>query len=184
LNQVTSHKYPTVRAVFPGTFDPIHFGHIDIACRAARLFDELVIAVYDKPLKSLLFSPETRIELTRQSFDAASKIKVMGYSGLTVDLCHAIGAQVIVRGLRVFSDFEHEFRMALANHRLSPEIEVMALITAEEHTFLSSSTVREIASLGGDISSMVPEHVARALHNRFKELGEGQQVVPATSLRD
>jgi pantetheine-phosphate adenylyltransferase len=173
-----------IRAVFPGTFDPVHFGHIDIALRATRLFDELIVAVYDKPLKSLLFSPETRIALAKQSFDSLENITVMGYQGLTVDFCQSINAQVIVRGLRVFSDFEFEFRMALANHRLAPEIEVMALITAEEHTFLSSSTVREIASLDGDVSSMVPPHVAIALKNRFSELGEGQQVVPTTSLRD
>jgi pantetheine-phosphate adenylyltransferase len=173
-----------VRAVFPGTFDPIHFGHIDIAARAARLFDELVIAVYDKPLKSLLFPPEQRIKLVRHAFDDNPKIRVMGYSGLTVQFCHTINAQVIVRGLRVFSDFEYEFRMGLANHRLAPEIEVIALITAEEHTFLSSSTVREIASLNGDVSSMVPPHVQAALHHRFQELGDGQQVVPSTSLRD
>ena len=173
-----------VRAVFPGTFDPIHFGHIDIVARAARLFDEVVIAVYDKPLKSLLFPPEQRINLVRHAFNGDPKIRVMGYSGLTVQFCHAINAQVIVRGLRVFSDFEYEFRMALANHRLAPEIEVIALITAEEHTFLSSSTVREIASLNGDVSSMVPPHVQAALHQRFKELGDGQQVVPSTSLRD
>ena len=173
-----------IRAVFPGTFDPIHFGHIDIARRASRLFDELIVAVYDKPLKSLVFSPEARIALAKESFDDNAKIKIMGYSGLTVDFCHSIGAQVIVRGLRVFSDFEYEFRMALANHRLASEIEVMALITAEEHTFLSSTTVREIASLGGDVSSMVPKHVEKALHARLIELGEEQQVVPATSLRD
>jgi pantetheine-phosphate adenylyltransferase len=173
-----------VRALFPATFDPIHYGHIDIAMRAARLFDELVVAVYDQPLKSLLFPPDERLDLVRKSFDGNSKIKVMGFSGLTVEFCHAIGAQVIVRGLRVFSDFEYEFRMALANHRLAPEIEVIALITAEEHTFLSSTTVREIASLGGDVSSMVPPHVEQALKKRFSELGDGQQVVPTTSLRD
>lgn len=178
------HPEIMVRAVFPGTFDPIHFGHIDIALRAARLFDELIVAVYDKPLKSLLFPPEVRLDLVRESFADMPKIKVMGYSGLTVEFCRAIGAQVIVRGLRVFSDFEYEFRMGLANHRLAPEIEVIALITAEEHTFLSSSTVREIASLGGDVSSMVPPHVQSALVRRFQELGDGQQVVPATSLRD
>jgi pantetheine-phosphate adenylyltransferase len=172
-----------VCAVFPGTFDPIHYGHIDIARRAARLFDELVIAVYDKPLKSLLFSPETRIELVRQTFIQDAKIKVMGYSGLTVEFCHLVGAQAIVRGLRVFSDFEYEFRMALANHRLAPEIDMIALITAEEHTFLSSSTVREIASLGGDVSSMVPAHVEAALKKQFRELGDGQIHVP-NSLRD
>lgn len=152
-----------VRALFPGTFDPIHYGHIDIAERASRLFDEIVVAVYDKPSKSLFFSPEERIALVRKAVDSNPKIRVTGYSGLTVEYAKKIGAQVIVRGLRVFSDFEFEFRMALANHRLLPEIEYMALITAEEHTFLSSTTVREIALLGGDVSSMVPPHVEKAL---------------------
>lgn len=173
-----------VRALFPGTFDPIHYGHIDIATRAARLFDEVYVAVYDRPLKNLLFSPEERLSLVQRTFEDSLNIHVIGYSGLTVDVCREINAQVIVRGLRVFSDFEYEFRMALANHRLAPDIEVVALITHEEHTFLSSSTVREIASLSGDVQSMVPPHVAAALKQRFFELGEGQQVVPMTSLRD
>lgn len=173
-----------VKAVFPGTFDPIHFGHIDITTRAARLFEEVIIAVYDRPLKNLLFSPEDRMSLARQSFSDNPRVKIMGYSGLTVDFCHKINAQVVVRGLRVFSDFEYEFRMALANHRLAPDVEVIAFITNEEHSFLSSSTVREIAALGGDVSSMVPKHVNMALHNRFKELGEEQEIVPQNSLRD
>lgn len=173
-----------VRALFPGTFDPIHYGHIDIAHRASKLFDEVIVAVYDRPLKNLLFSPEERLHLAQVAFENDERIHVTGYSGLTVEFCRTIGAQTIVRGLRVFSDFEHEFRMALANHRLAPEIEVIALITAEEHTFLSSTTVREIAALDGDISSMVPPHVHKALKRRFKELGEGQQLVQLTALRD
>lgn len=173
-----------VKAVFPGTFDPIHFGHIDIATRAARLFEEVIIAVYDRPLKNLLFSPEDRMSLVRQSFPNHPNIKIMGYSGLTVDFCHTIDAQVVVRGLRVFSDFEYEFRMALANHRLAPDVEFIAFITNEEHTFLSSTTVREIAALGGNVKSMVPEHVKLALDNRFKELGEEQEIVPGNSMLD
>lgn len=173
-----------VRALFPGTFDPIHYGHMDIARRASRLFEEVVVAVYDRPLKNLLFTPEDRLAFVRQAFSDDPKISVTGYSGLTVEFCRAVKAQVIVRGLRVFSDFEHEFRMALANHRLAADIEVVALITSEEHTFLSSTTVREIASLGGDTSSMVPLHVANALKKRFRELGDGQTIVQPTSLRD
>ncbi len=177
-----NHK--NIRAVFPGTFDPIHYGHIDIAARAARLFDEIIIAVYDRPLKNLLFSPQERISLAKESFKNDDNITVTGYSGLTVNFCTQIGAQVIVRGLRVFSDFEYEFRMALANHRLDADIEVVALITHEEHTFLSGATVREIASLHGDVSSLVPPHVQSMLEQRFGELGEEQEIVPTSSLRD
>ena len=171
-----------VRALFPGTFDPIHYGHIDIAERAARLFDEVVMAVYDKPLKSLTFSPEERMALVSEAFKTNPKVKVTGYSGLTVEFARKIGAQVIVRGLRVFSDFEFEFRMALANHRLASDIEIVALITAEEHTFLSSTTVREIAMLNGDVSSMVPPHVEKALKDKADGLGDGHS--PPNALRD
>jgi pantetheine-phosphate adenylyltransferase len=171
-----------VRALFPGTFDPIHYGHIDIAARAARLFDEVLVAVYDRPLKTLLFDPDERIALVRQAFKDNPKVSVMGYSGLTIDFARKMNAQVIVRGLRVFSDFEFEFRMALANQRLATDIETVALITAEEQTFLSSSTVREIAALGGDVSSMVPPFVEKALRSKVTSLGD--QHSPPNALRD
>lgn len=171
-----------VRALFPGTFDPIHYGHMDIANRASKLFDEVVMAVYDKPLKSLMFSPEERIALVKEAFKDNAKIKVTGYSGLTIEFARRIEAHVIVRGLRVFSDFEFEFRMALANQRMAGDaVETVALITAEQHTFLSSSTVREIAMLDGNVSSMVPPHVDRALKEKVAQMGE--QSLP-NALRD
>lgn len=173
-----------VRALFPGTFDPIHLGHIDIANRASRLFDELVVAVYDKPLKSLIFSPEERLRLVKISFADNKKIRVVGFSGLLVEFSRQIDAVVIIRGLRVFSDFEYEFRMALANRRLAPEIETLALITGQEHTFLSSTTVREIASLNGDVSSLVPQHVEDALYKQYKLQRENGSHQEQTSLLD
>ncbi len=173
-----------VRAIFPGTFDPIHYGHIDIATRATRVFDEVIVAVYDRPLKNLLFTPEERIALTRESFQDNQQIKVSGYNNLTVKFCRQMDSHVIVRGLRVFSDFEHEFRMALANHRLDKGIEIIALITSEEHTFLSSTTVKEIAALQGDISTMVPPHVKTALMLRMQEIGDTSRINHYTSLKD
>src|SRR5574342_275684 len=171
-----------VKALFPGTFDPIHYGHIDIAERAARLFDEVIMAVYDKPLKSLLFTPDERIALVTEAFKENPKITVTGYSGLTVEFARKANAQVIVRGLRVFSDFEFEFRMGLANQRLAKDIETVAFITAEEHTFLSATTVKEIAMLDGDVSSMVPPYVNAALKKKVLSLGDGH-VLP-NALRD
>jgi pantetheine-phosphate adenylyltransferase len=170
--------------LFPGTFDPIHYGHINIAKRAADLFDEVVVAVYAREQENILFSPDDRLALVEESFKNIGNISVTMYTGLTVKFAKNIGAGAIVRGLRVFSDFEYEFRMALANNRLEPEIDVIALITSEKHTFLSSTTVREIAALGGDVSSMVPGHVEKALKKRFNILGDDQEIVPLTSLRD
>jgi len=170
--------------VFPGTFDPIHYGHINIAKRAADLFDEVIVAVYAREQSNILFSPEERLALVEESFKTIGNISVTAYTGLTVKFVKDIGARAMIRGLRVFSDFEYEFRMALANNRLAPEIDVIALITSEEHTFLSSTTVREIAALNGDVSSMVPPHVEKALMARFQTLGQDQDIVPLTSLRD
>jgi pantetheine-phosphate adenylyltransferase len=170
--------------LFPGTFDPIHYGHINIARRAADLFDEVIVAVYARDQANILFSHEQRLALVEEAFKTVGNISVTAYTGLTVKFAKKVGANALLRGLRVFSDFEYEFRMALANNRLDPDIDVIALITSEEHTFLSSTTVREIAALGGDVSSMVPEHVEKALKARFQQLGKDQDVVPLTSLRD
>ena len=158
-----------LKAVFPGTFDPIHYGHIDIVKRGCALFDEVIVAVYNRPLKDLLFSRNERIELVQEAFLKVDNVIIKSYDGLTVDFCNSVDAKIILRGLRVFSDFEHEFRMALANRRLAHNIDTVSLITSEQHTFLSSSTVREIAALGGDVSSMVPDFVLDALEKKLAQ---------------
>lgn len=159
-----------VRAVYPGTFDPVHNGHIDIGKRAARIFDEVYIGVFATPKKNLLFDLEARYEMTRLAFADVPNVTVAQFSGFTVDYAKAVGATVLVRGLRVFSDFEAEFRMGLANKKLAPEIETVAIMTDEKHVYLSSSTIREIAEFGGDVSSMTPPFVAEQLARRFAEL--------------
>lgn len=159
------------RAIYPGTFDPVHYGHIDLILRAASLFDELVVGVYDhsRPTKSVLFSVEERVGMILEALENPGNIIVIPFTGLLVDFARQMEAQVIVRGLRVFSDFEFEFRSALANQRLAPQIETISLMTREENSFVSGSTVREIASLGGDVTSMVPANVAQLLYSRFRD---------------
>ncbi|MBE2196448.1 MAG: pantetheine-phosphate adenylyltransferase [Anaerolinea sp.] len=160
---------PFRRAVYPGSFDPAHYGHIDIVTRAARAFDEVYVAVYDRPAKKLLFDFKERVLMLEMALKDLPNVKVASYGGLTVDYAKKIEAFAIIRGLRVFSDFELEFRMALANRRLAPEIEVVTFIADERHLHISSSTVREIASLGGDVSSMCPPFVVEALAAKFHE---------------
>jgi pantetheine-phosphate adenylyltransferase len=172
-------------ALYPASLDPIHNGHIDVARRAARIFDEVVVAVYDMPKKRLLFSVEERVAMAREAFKDDTNIRVAPYSGLTVNYAQEVGAMAIIRGLRVFSDFELEFRMGLANRKLAPELETVAIMTDERHISISSSTIREIAELGGDVTSMVPPFVADALVSRFAELHK-QKSSPGymTSIRD
>lgn len=170
------------RALFPASFDPIHYGHIDIATRAAAIFDELVVGVYERPSKSLLFTLEERLALVREALQHLPNVTVMAYGGLTVDFARRIEARVIVRGLRVVSDFELELQMALTNKQLAPEIEVVCLMTSRDYAFISSSIVREIALLGGDVSAMVPPHVARAL--AAKAAARAGETVPIVSIRE
>ncbi len=157
-------------AVYPGSFDPIHNGHIDIARRAAKIFDEVVVAVYDMPKKTLLFDVDERVALANTCFKAFTNIQVAQFSGLVVNYAEQVGAMALIRGLRVFSDFELEFRMGLANKKLAPVLETVAIMADESHLHISSSTIREIAELGGDVSSMVPPFVDQALKERFAEL--------------
>ena len=172
-------------AIYPASLDPIHNGHIDIALRAARIFDEVTVAVYDMPKKKLLFTVDERVDMAKTAFEGVTNIRVASYSGLTVNYAKEIGAMAIIRGLRVFSDFEFEFRMGLANKKLAPDIETISIMTDEKHLHISSSTIREIAELGGDVSSMVPAFVADRLKERFAELHANQNSPGYTiSIRD
>ena len=155
------------KAIYPASLDPIHNGHIDIAVRAAKIFDEVVVAIYGEPKKNILFTVEERLELARKALRDYDNITVAKYSGLTVNYAQAIGAMALIRGLRVFSDFEFEFRMGLANKKLAADIETVFIMADEDKIYISSSTIREIAELGGDVSSMVPGFVAEALGERF-----------------
>lgn len=171
-------------ALYPGTFDPIHFGHIDIATRASRIFPSVIVAVYDRPAKSLLFTVEERVALARSALEDVPNVRVAPYGGLTVEFARAVGAHAIVRGLRVTSDFELEYQMALTNRQLAPEIEFVCLMTRHTHAFLSSSIVKEVALLAGDVDAMVPPPVARALEAKRRSREKNGEPVPVVSLRD
>ncbi len=170
-------------ALYPGTFDPIHLGHVDIATRAAGLFDHLVVGVYDRPNKKLLFSTEERVALVQEALAHLPNVEVRAYQGLTITFAQSLGAKVLVRGLRVISDFELEYQLALTNRQLAPELESVCLMTRQEHAFLSSSIVKEIFLLGEGVEGMVPEHVHRALERKRKELTASSDVA-LVSLRD
>ena len=171
-------------AIYPGTFDPVHNGHIDITRRAARLFDRVTIAVYDRPLKNLLFTTGERQSMIESAVSEMPNVSVAAYNQLTVDFARACGARVIVRGLRVISDFELEFQMALTSKKLAPEIEFVCLMTSQEYAFISASTVKEIAMLGGCVDGMVPPHVASAMQAKFEQAdGEAGDRVKLVSLR-
>ncbi len=154
-------------AIYPGTFDPITVGHIDLVARATKRFDKLIVAVAGSGSKTPCFTLDQRIELARQSLSQMPNVVVLGFSGLLVRVAREQGAGVILRGLRAVSDFEYEFQLASMNRKLAPEVETMFLTPDEGHAFISSSLVREIASLGGDVSSFVHPVVQDALSKRF-----------------
>ncbi|GBD10803.1 Phosphopantetheine adenylyltransferase [bacterium HR23] len=156
-----------VKALYPGTFDPVTNGNLDIITRAVRLFDEVIVAVYDTPPKTLLFSTEERVRMMQEAVAEMPKVRVVSFRGLVVDCARRLGTPVLVRGLRAGSDFEYEFEMALMNKKLAPEVEAIYLMSSLEWQFLSATRVKEVASLGGDISSLVPPHVERALRERL-----------------
>ena len=153
-------------AFYPGAFDPITNGHLDIATRAAKLFEKLIIGVYDTPAKDLLFTTEERVDLVRQAIADLPNVGVEPFTGLTVDFAKKVGAQTIVRGLRIGGDFEREFEMALMNKKLSPDCELVCLIANPEYQFLSSSRLKEVAGLGGNIIDLAPKPVVEALKKK------------------
>jgi pantetheine-phosphate adenylyltransferase len=171
-------------AIYPGTFDPIHLGHVDIAVRAGTLFDEVIVAVYDRPAKSLLFPVSERVALAEDALRDWANIKVSAYGGLTVAFARQVGANAIVRGLRAISDFELEYQMALTNRQLAPDVEFVCLMAREDHAFLSSSIVKEIALLGGNVSSMVPKLVGTKLLEQGLVHRSNSEPVHVYSLRD
>ncbi len=155
------------RALYPGTFDPMHNGHIDVATRVSALFDQVVVAVYDAPPKKLLFSTEERLELASKALQHLPNVSITSYTGLTVGIARQVDAQVIIRGLRNVADFEYEHQIGWANSQLAPDIELCCLFCTGRFAALSATILKEVASLGGDVIEWAPLHVLEALSVKF-----------------
>jgi pantetheine-phosphate adenylyltransferase len=158
-----------VKAIYPGTFDPVHNGHVDVAERASKLFDDLLLGVYESPPKSVMFTTQERVSLFQESVAHVSNVRVESFGGLAVDFARNVGAQFIVRGLRAGFDFESEFEMALMWRNLAPDIDVVCMMSALEYQFVYSSRIKEVAQLGGNISGLVPKCVADALKAKLSQ---------------
>jgi len=156
-----------VTALYPGSFDPVTVGHVDIVTRAAKQFEKLVVAVYDTPSKDLLFDTDERDQLMTDACRHIPNVEVTRFSGLVVRYAKDIGAGVIVRGLRSGSDFEYEFDMAFMNRRLEPDVDLVCFMTSQDYMFVSASLLKEVAKLGGDITEMVPPNVSQAVYTKF-----------------
>ena len=155
------------QAVYAGTFDPMTYGHLDVATRAAHVFDRLTLAVAEDPRKTLMFDVEERVALARECLAKLPNVDVVPFGGLLVDWARQRGIHTLIRGLRAFSDFEYEFQMALTNRKLAPDIETLFLMPNEDFSYVSSSMVREIAALGGGVGQFVPPAVAAALKRKL-----------------
>lgn len=156
-------------AVYPGSFDPITNGHLDIIRRGARIFDRLIVAVADNPAKQALFSKDERVEMIREVTASFRNVEVDSFDGLVVDYVRRRKAHVILRGIRTISDFEYEYQMALTNRTFAPDIETAFLLTHEEYSFMSSRLIKEAASLGGDVSAFLPPQVERRLRAKLRK---------------
>ena len=155
-------------AVYAGTFDPVTRGHIDVVQRVAAMFDRLIVGVFDTPAKTLLFSTEERLDLIRKTVEHVPNVKVRAYSGLTVEFAKEVGASAIVRGLRSITDLDYEVAMVMMNRKLQPEIDTIFLYTSLEYQFVSSTLIKEVARYNGDITDLVPDHVAAALIGKYR----------------
>ncbi len=156
-----------VTALYPGSFDPVTLGHVDVTTRAAALFDKIIVAVYATPSKNLLFSTEERFELISHATRDLPNVEVRRFEGLVVRFAQEVDAAVIVRGLRSGSDFEYEYEMAFMNRKLAPDVDMVSFMTSQDHMFVSSSLLKEVARLGGNIAEMVPPRVADAVYAKF-----------------
>jgi len=165
---VNEQSHPPV-AVYPGSFDPIHLGHVAIVERAKKLFPRVIVSVLANNAKDGLFSPEERLVMMRELWQEDPAIEVLSFKGLLVNFLKEMGASIVIRGIRAVSDFEYEFMMALMNRRLSPEVETVFLTPKEDYTYLSSRVIKEVVALGGDVRGLVPEPVRLRLEERYRK---------------
>ncbi|MBX6771758.1 MAG: pantetheine-phosphate adenylyltransferase [Chloroflexi bacterium] len=162
----------TMTAVYPGTFDPITMGHVDIARRAAQIFEHVIVAVYDTPAKTLVFDTAERVAMAEKALAGVGNIEVRAFGGLLVEFARQAGARVIVRGLRAVSDYEIETQMALMNRTLAPDVEEVFLVASLQYSFLSASLIKEVIKLGGTVEGLVPDFVADALRQKLAKQEE------------
>ncbi len=158
-----------LRAIYPGSFDPVTYGHLDVIRRSARLVDELIIRVLNNKAKSPLFSVEERVKMLKEVTEDIPNVKIIPFEGLLVDFARKMDAGMVIRGLRAITDFEYELQMAQTNHKMAPEVDTAFLTTSLEYSYLSSTTVKEVAAFGGDISQFVPDIVADRITEKMKK---------------